>query len=475
METRLSQPEISETVRYAIFGVLFGAMFPLIATIARVLSLKDPALNTLNILNMLHAQNTDPALWAVDIAPLVLGIFAAYAGYQQDRLYKINEELYQREIDLENNQISLEQRVSERTVELEVANQRNEQRAKQFESIAQASRVISQTQNLQDALPQIAQVISQQFNYYHVGIFLIDAKKDYAVLSAANSEGGQRMLDRGHKLRVGQVGIVGYVAESAKPRIALDTGEDAIYFNNPDLPETRSEMALPLLQSDGQLIGILDIQSVESDAFNRENIEILSTLADQVAVAIFNARLYEETQKNLIESEILYRRDLQAGWRRFTRSQKIAGIRRVGIKASIYTEPVEMPGAEEAALSGSAYIENDGKKSQMTLPIKLRGETVGMLNVKADEGRKWSVDEMDIISAIVERAALSIESARLLAESRKIAEKERVVGEISTKVSSYTNRDNILQAAVTEIGRALPGAEVVLQLQNNNKNKADTR
>jgi GAF domain-containing protein len=437
---------------------------------ARVLLLKLP----INLYNMLQAQTMDPLLWVVDTAPVVLGIFAAYAGNKQDQVGEINESLLNSKRELEANQASLETRVNERTRELAVANERNVRRARQFESIAQVSRVISQTQNLQDILPQIAQVISKQFGYYHVGIFLLDANKEYAVLSAANSAGGQRMLDRNHKLRVGQVGIVGYVAESAKPRIALDTGADAIYFNNPDLPETRSEMALPLLQPDGQIIGVLDIQSVEPDAFNRENIEILTIMADQVTVTLSNANLYEETQKNLIEAEMLYRRNLQVGWKKFIRAQKITGIRRAGMKAHTYTEPMELPGEEEVARSGAMHVEHE-KDTQLTLPIKLRGEMVGMLNVKTDAGRDWTNDEIDIVTAIVERAALSIENARLLAESRKIAEKERLISEISAKVSSYTNRDNILQAAVVEIGRTLPGAEVVLQIQNNAKNDTDAR
>lgn len=455
-----------ETIRYAIFGALFGATFPLVGTIARLFLMEM----TISPANMVYAQVSDPLLWVVDTAPLVIGLFSAYSGYKQDMLGKVNEELNRRGIELKLNQANLEKRVMERTAELAEANKYSEGRAKQFEAIAQVSRVINQTQNLQDILPQITQVISYQFNYYHVGIFLLNAQKEYAVLSAANSEGGQRMLERHHKLRVGQVGIVGYVAESGKPRIALDTGADAVYFNNPDLPETRSEMALPLLQADGQLIGVLDIQSIEPNAFNLENIEILTILADQVAVAISNARLYEETQRNLLESEILYRRDLQSGWRKFTRAQKIAGIRRVGVQADIYANPIELPGSDDALQSGKAYIAND--KTQVTIPVKLRGEIVGMLNVKADDERQWTSDEMDIVTAIVERAALSIESARLLAESRKAAEKERIIGEISAKVSAYTNRDNILQAAVTEIGHTLPGAEVILQL-NRTRNDAD--
>jgi GAF domain-containing protein len=357
----------------------------------------------------------------------------------------------------------LEQRVEKRTQDLAKANQINEHRAKMFQAIAQVTRAIISTQNLQDLLPQITQAISQYFDFYHVGIFLISTNKEYAVLSAANSEGGQRMLERNHKLRVGQVGIVGYVAGAVKPRIALDTGADAIYFNNPDLPETRSEMALPLIQANGQIIGVLDIQSIESNAFNREDIEILITLADQVSVAIANARLYEETQKSLIEAEMLYRRDLQIGWKKYTHSQQIAGVRRIGMNANLYTESMELPGATEVINSGSSYYKND-ENSQTTIPVKLRGEIVGMLSVKTDEERKWSGDEMDIITAIVERAALSIESARLLEESRVAAEKERAIGEISTKISANTQVEMILKTAIRELGKQIGDARISVEI-----------
>jgi len=364
---------------------------------------------------------------------------------------------------VQDEKFTLEQRVEKRTQDLASANQANEHRAQMFQAIAQVTRAIISTQNLQDLLPQITQAISQHFNFYHVGIFLISPSKDYAILSAANSEGGQRMLERNHKLRVGQLGIVGYVAGAAKPRIALDTGADAIYFNNPDLPETRSEMALPLIQTGGQIIGVLDIQSVEPNAFNREDIEILITLADQVSVAIANARLYEETQKTLIEAEMLYRRDLQTGWKKFTRSQNIAGVRRTGTKANLYAESIELPGAAEVINSGATYFQNE-EHSQTTIPVKLRGEIVGMLNVKTDGERNWSGDERDIITAIVERAALSIENARLLSESRTSAKKERAIGEIAAKISASTQIEMILKTAVRELGNQIGDAQISVEI-----------
>src|SRR5215208_4964784 len=147
---------------------------------------------------------------------------------------------------LQDLNLNLEERVANRTVELESANRRNERRARQFEAIAQVARATASNQQLQTLLASLTGVISEQFGFYHTGIFLMDENYEFAVLTAANSDGGKRMLKRGHRLRVGQTGIVGVVSGTGTPRIVLDVGIDAAYFDNPDLPDTRSELALPL-------------------------------------------------------------------------------------------------------------------------------------------------------------------------------------------------------------------------------------
>lgn len=382
-----------------------------------------------------------------------------------ENLKRTEQELKTRNEEMQRFTASLEATIAARTAELDSANTRNERRARQFEAISRISQVISRTQNLDSLLPQIADLISQQFGFYHIGIFLLDSNAEYAVLIAANSQGGKRMLARNHKLKTGQTGIVGYVAGTALPRIALDTGADAIYFNNPDLPETRSELALPLLRKGSEVIGVLDVQSREPNAFSQEDVRTLSTLAEQVSIAIENARLFEEQQRILLETQAVYSRDLREGWARFTHSQNLAGIQRRNLKSSILSEPLELPGAVEAIRSGSIYrkTEKDGS-ALLTIPIKLREQTVGILNVRSESAHTWTEDELDVVSAIIERAALAIENARLLDESRQTAEREHTISEISAKIGAGTQIEDILRTAVQELGTHISGAQVTVEI-----------
>ena len=357
--------------------------------------------------------------------------------------------------------IGLEQRVAERTAELELANERNERRAKQFESIAKVSSTISSTRNLDLLLPQITSIISNEFGFYHVGIFLLDTAKEYAILSAANSEGGRMMLERSHRLKVGETGLVGFVTSTGKPRVALDTGADAIFFNNPDLPQTRSEITLPLRVGE-EMIGALDVQSVEPNAFNQEDIQILSTLADQVSIAIENARQHEETRKALVESDSLSRQFIQSGWSRFTRTQSIEGVRHTGAKSTLlYRKAGNQDGKSQ---SNTGQLKPRGRGAVLSLPVKLRGEVIGTVDVRSPENRQWDQDELDIVTAILERAAIAMENARLLSESQKLAAKERTIGEISAKISAQSEIEELLKTATQELGRTLPGMQIAIQL-----------
>jgi GAF domain-containing protein len=361
----------------------------------------------------------------------------------------------------------LEQRVEEHTNELNASNKLNENRAKQFEAIAQVARSISSTKNFDSLLPQITSVVSREFGYYHVGIFLLDTAREYAVLSATNSEGGRVMLERGHRLKVGEKGLVGFVASTGKPRVALDTGADAIFFNNPDLPETHSEVALPLRTGE-EIIGVLDVQSVEPSAFSRDDVNILSTLADQVSIAIQNARQNEETRKALAESDALSHQFVQAGWSQFTKRQNLAGIRHTSMKTTLlYTDKNAKEKDDASAQADQLKPKRGG--GMLSLPIKLRGEVIGSVDIRATDNRQWDQDELDIITAIIERAAIAMENSRLLEEAQRRASREQAIGEMSAYIGTFTDTEAILRATVDEIGQKIGGARVVFELDTQDR------
>lgn len=177
---------------------------------------------------------------------------------------------------------SLESRVQERT--------------RQIQTASEVARDAVAIRELNTLLDQVVHLISERFGFYHTGVFLTDRTGEYTVLRAASSEGGKKMQREGHQLAVGKMGIVGYVTGTGNPRIALDVGTDAYHLTNPNLPETRSEIALPL-RSGAAIIGALDVQSKDPNAFSEDDLFVLQTMADQLAVAIENARLIESQSR----------------------------------------------------------------------------------------------------------------------------------------------------------------------------------
>jgi putative methionine-R-sulfoxide reductase with GAF domain len=245
----------------------------------------------------------------------VLAASESYAG----GLERTQAELVARTRELETATTDLVARgteLEETSRLFEETARQSQRRADLLQASAQVSRAVAQIRDLDQLLSQVTQLISRHFGFYHAGIFLTDDTGRYAVLRAANSSGGQRMLARQHRLGVGSEGIVGYVTGTGQPRIALDVGADATYFDNPDLPDTRSEMALPL-RTGGALIGALDVQSTTVRAFDQEDVAVLTLMADQIATAIENARLFEQAQAALAEAEGAQRHYLRQEWDSF--------------------------------------------------------------------------------------------------------------------------------------------------------------
>lgn len=370
---------------------------------------------------------------------------------EQIRRARRSEQLQKEEnIELTALRATLEERIQERTSALETANRINERRAQQFSAIARVMNAISYIQELDQLLPFITKVISEEFKVYHVGIFLIDRERGLAVLRAANSEGGQKMLARKHALAIGQTGIVGYVTATGRSRIAAEVGADIVYFDNPDLPNTRSEIALPLRYAD-EVIGALDVQSTVANAFQTDDIATLTTLADQVAIALNNTIAIAEAKHSLAEAQSAIGGLAQEAWRTLRPAQ-------LGLGYS-YSESGVKPLKDPFAVSAE-----DSKA--LTIPIRLRGNVIGTMRLKSrSDSEALTQDDADIAEAVAERLSLAIEATTLLQSAQRRADTEKLTADIVGKVSSSTNFKTILQTAAQELSRALGGSDVLVQIE----------
>ncbi|MBN1976853.1 MAG: GAF domain-containing protein [Anaerolineae bacterium] len=330
-----------------------------------------------------------------------------------------------------------------------------ERRAMQLQAVAEVAREAASILDVSELLQRTVDLVSEGFGFYHTGIFMLDELKQYAVLRAASSEGGQRMLGRGHQLSVGRMGVVGYVAEANEPRIALDVGDDAVFFDNPDLPETRSEMALPLAVR-GEVIGVLDVQSTEPAAFTEEDVAVLRVLADQLAIAIENARLVQRTEEQVRELNLLYGQFSAETWARLSAAGQALGY----VYDRVAVSPVDEPPspAHSMALERGAVIELVGSEAAgatLAVPLRVRDQVIGSLGVEVGGGREWSPEELALVEAVSEQVAQAIEGARLFAEAQKTALSMEALYQTSRAISSSLEEEALVRAVLEAVHRTL--------------------
>ncbi|MCD6344201.1 MAG: GAF domain-containing protein, partial [Anaerolineae bacterium] len=349
---------------------------------------------------------------------------------------------------------SLEQRVAERTHDLA-------RRSAELEASAQVAREAAAIRDVKQLLDATVRLISEQFGFYHAGIFLLDEAKTYAILAAASSEGGQRMLARGHRLEVGQVGIVGYVSAQGEPRVALDVGQDAYFFNNPDLPETRSEAGLPLMVH-AQVIGVLDVQSERAAAFSAADVEILQTLADQLALAIDNAHLLEESRQTLQELQTLYGQQTRSAWQERLGGKPVGYLLSGGQVAPLEQEP-PLPAGTLQASTKQAELQAEGRR--IVAPVSLRGQNVGSLVFWREEAQEpWLSEDVATLESLSVQVGLALENARLLEDTQRRAQRESNIREIDDKIGASFDLETVLRTAVEELSVALGAGGALVEL-----------
>lgn len=362
-------------------------------------------------------------------------------------------------IQLSNSISNLEKSVADRTQELE-------KQTTWLRVAAEIVRDATYARNLDELLTRSTGLILGRFKFYHTGIFLLDNNNEHAVLVASPTEAGQRMIANSYRVRVGEVGIVGHVSASGEPRIMLNKGIDAVHFNNPFLPNTRSELAVPL-KVESRIIGVLDVHSNQAQEFTAEEIAIMQIMADQLASAIDRTRLLQTVEKSLTELEGAYGRYTLESWKgladgvqKGTKGYRFDNIRTQSIS--------ELPEIGKQALNIGTTVSANGnnqkseKQNSVAIPIKLRGQTIGVVTVKLKDD--YSASTISTIESATERLALAMESARLYEEARLRADREQSISRITTAISTPTEYEEILQTTVREIGMMLNDAEVTIQI-----------
>jgi len=447
---------------FAFFASVFWgrlAGVAMLVIVAETMAVFGWAYSTGRLVVPVTVQNnaTDPLAW-VSGGIIVVGLGTVAILAQSYLLLKLSDALRQSQelaqrLDLRGDQ--LRSLVDERTKALD-------RRSVQLTTAAQVAREASAIRDLDRLLSEVVDLISGRFNYYHAGVFLLDESGEYAELQAASSEGGQHMLARKHRLRVGETGVVGYAAGMQEVRIARDVGEDAAYFDNPDLPETRSEVALPL-QTQKRVIGVLDVQSKRADAFGEEDVLVLRTLADQIALVISNAQLLQEVEERMEAERRAYGEIRRAGWHDLIRQEQGLGFVRDHLGLDAVAGAVDAH-ALRVLRTGEAATDARDDKS-MAVPVKVREQIVGVINARkgtASDG--WGAEERILLMQLGEQIGLALENARLYQETRRRAAQEQLVGEITTRMRASLNLEDVLETTVRELGQRLELDEVVLQL-----------
>jgi GAF domain-containing protein len=389
---------------------------------------------------------------------LIMGLTAMINGLRKSGLTQ--KALAQ---DLKIERDSLEARVAQRTGELE-------KRASAMELASQIARDIAEITDLDELLTHAVEVIKDEFHLYYAAIFLLDDRKEYAVLRSGTGEAGKVMLAMNHRLKLDETSMVGFALTRREYRLSQEVDKDPVHYKNPQLPETQSELALPLFIGN-DVIGCLNVQSTTPGYFMPDDIHTLQIATDQLAVAIEKASLVTQLTAALEDLRASYRQSTQQSWQNFMYAARRPFSYRYqhGNIEAVTSSPLS---SSKVLRSGDRSVTQQvdsatGKSySSVEIPIKLRDQVLGVLHLRF-EAQNLPSNLVDMLEIAASRLALALENARLLEEIQMRANRDHLVSNISAKVRAETDVDHILRTVASELGRSLGVSDVLVQLRGN--------
>ncbi|HNF93080.1 MAG TPA: GAF domain-containing protein, partial [Anaerolineales bacterium] len=381
----------------------------------------------------------------------------------QDELEDLGNAFNQMSEELRTSFGMLEENVESRTRDMA-------RLANELRTIAEVNSEIAVIRDQNTLLNVSANLIRERLGFYHVGIFLIDERSEYAALRGASSNAAEKMLASNFRIKVGEIGAVGTVTITGQAYIAQDVDIDALQTSNQYLPETRSEISLPL-RSYNVTIGVLDIQSKVQKAFDGQDIQSLQVLADQLAAAIENAQLVQRLEQALSELSKNNLLKTQEIWHSAARRLSNSAYEYDGLQIRPIPQNISSELVSELE-SGHPIINNDKGKNTLFVPLTVLGQVIGVIGLEQeDPSKQWSNEQIAIAHAAANRAALTLENARLFEESNRRAIKESTIFAATNRVGSAVSMENILQTAAEELEKVLNDSEITIQFIDSTSEK----
>lgn len=361
---------------------------------------------------------------------------------------------------LEAVQAGLAERFLQRTRELE-------NRAELLQSAVEIGRVAVTMHAPGELMAHVAQRIANSFEFYHVGIYLVDVASNRAVLQAAGGESSTATPLVGYEVSTAEGSVVGECIRSRGPRIAfgarvprtaLAVGEMLLSAHIARLPRTAVEIVLPLIVG-GQSIGALDMHMDDVGIFKLEDLEAWQIVSDQVAVAIENARRFAQSQAALEAERDYYGRVSREGWMKLLLSQQVVGYRykdhHVDPAGDLW--PVEM---DEVLATDSRVVRAESASEEggavVAVPVRARDNTLGVLHLrKRPEAGAWTNRELELLDTLTDQLATALEAARLYRDTQQSAAQQRAIAEVGGGIREEVEIESVLSRALTELGNAL--------------------
>lgn len=348
--------------------------------------------------------------------------------------------------------------LAEQAAELEL---RVADRTRALSTAAEVGRAAASILDPERLVKQVVELIRERFDLYYVGLFLLDELREWAVLRAGTGAAGQMMLARGHRLQCDEGSMVGWSIVNARARVAQEVEKDLVRRVTAELPDTHSEVAVPL-RSRGQVLGAFTIQSTQVNAFDEAAITVFQTVADQVAVALDNARLFTEAQAAIETERRAYGEINRQAWKEVLRARPELRYRR-DMRGEVYS--ASGPQSQEiirAVQTGDAvYSEN----ATLALPIKIRDNVVGALRFrKPDVNEAWTAEEVTLMQTLIEQLEGALERARLYENTQRSAARERTIGQVTARMREPLELENVLKTAADQMREALGLEELVVRL-----------